>query len=173
MSKKNLDTSIVITSNNIHKIYNNINEAISDTGLTKRQLERRATDELTVDDVIYKWNNPSTRRSYLGKRSRRKGNNFELDVIKDLINCGYTGCVSARSESKRLDNDKIDIVDTLNELPCYIQTKNTKLFPNYYRIEEECPRKDKPFVIIHKQVNKHPVAILPIRFFYDLIDKNK
>ena len=90
-----------------------------------------------------------------GAYSKRKGNNYELKIIKELINLGYPGLVSARSESKNLDNDKIDIADPLNNLPFYVQCKCTKTYPKYDSIIEDCPRKDRPLIIFHnKQVNK-------------------
>ena len=43
-----------------------------------------------------------------GAYSKRKGNNFELKIIKELALFGYDKLKSSRSESKNLDNDKID-----------------------------------------------------------------
>lgn len=96
---------------------------------------------------------PKKKRS--GAYSRRKGNKYELKIIKELIDIGYPGLVSSRSESKSLDNDKIDIADPENVLPFYVQCKCTKVYPKYSEIIDVCPRKDKPLVIFHnKQINK-------------------
>ena len=54
-----------------------------------------------------------------GAYSKRKGNNFELKIIKELALFGYDKLKSSRSESKNLDNDKIEIqyaVDHRNEI---------------------------------------------------------
>ena len=64
-----------------------------------------------------------------GAYARRKGNNYELKIIKELTELGYAGLKSARSESKNLDNDKIDIAETIDHLPSYVQCKCTKNTP--------------------------------------------
>lgn len=170
--RKNLSTCIeVIDSNGESTMYATAEEAAAATGMTKRQLEIRATKESTIKKKKYKWCDESTRRSYLGRKSRRKGNAWELEIVNSLKEIGYSGCVSARSESKRTDDAKVDVVDLNNELPCYIQAKNTKTMPSYHKIESECPLKDKPFVIATKLEGKTPIAILPLDFFYKLISK--
>lgn len=82
--------------------------------------------------------------------SRLKGANYELKIIKELTNLGYDGLKSSRSESKSLDNDKIDIAqdrDAKNELPFWVQCKITKTTPNFEQIIKDCPRKQKPMAI--------------------------
>ncbi len=168
--KKDLNTCIrVIDSTGEEVMYSSIEEAVQKTGLTKRQIQQRATSELQIKGKTFKWCDSSTRRSFLGKKSRRKGNNWELEIIHSLKEIGYRGCVSSRSESKRMDNAKVDIVDSNNQLPCYIQAKATKNIPNYHKIAQECTLKDLPFVIACKQENKLPIVILPIDFFYELL----
>ena len=170
--RKNLSTCIRVTDENGGEVmFADLEEAMKATGLTKRQLEMRATKESENNGKRYKWCDQSTRRSYLGRASRRKGNSWELEIINNLRELGYTGCVSSRSESRRTDDAKVDIVDTNNELPCHIQAKNTKNLPNYHAIERQCPMKDKPFIIACKQEGKRPIAILPLDFFYELIKK--
>lgn len=100
-----------------------------------------------------------------------------MDIVKNLKELGYSGVCSARSQNKRLDNAKVDIADENDELPVYIQAKNLANFPNYYKIEEECPLKDKPFVIAYKKAyndgtrSPEPLAIIPLKYFYQLISK--
>lgn len=111
--------------------------------------------------------------------ARQKGHSYERQIIKELSELGYEGLKSSRSESKNLDDDKIDIAETKDKLPCYIQTKKTTNIPSYFKIEKECSRKDRPFVILWnaqelKQGNKNmtskgEVAIIPKDFFYELI----
>lgn len=93
--------------------------------------------------------------STLKKKSRRagaycrnKGHKYETKIAQELRDLGYSGVVTSRSESKNTDDKKIDLIDTNGELPCYIQLKNTLNTPQYFSIEEECPLKDKPFIII-------------------------
>lgn len=115
-----------------------------------------------------------------GAYARRKGNNYELKIIKELIELGYEGLKSSRSESKNLDNDKIDIAETQDHLPCYVQCKCTKVTPSMATIMNECPRKDRPLVIFwNKQVDKGvnmgsegEFVLMPKSFFYELIKKD-
>lgn len=168
--KKVLNTCIQVTDKTGNEImYVNLEEAVQATGLTKRQLELRATSESQVKGIKAKWCDPSTRRSYIGRKARRKGNSWELEIINNLKAIGYDGCVSSRSESKRTDDAKVDIVDIKHQLPCHIQAKATRNIPNYHKIAQECTLKDLPFVIACKPVDKSPIAILPLDFFYTLL----
>lgn len=168
--KRNLNTCIQMADDKgVETMYADIEEAVQKTGLTKRQIELRATKEAQVKGTSFKWCDPSTRKSYLGRKARRKGNSWELEIINNLKAIGYTGCVSSRSESKRTDDAKVDIIDIKHQLPCHIQAKATRNLPNYHKIEQECTLKDLPFVIACKQEGKPPIAMLPIDFFYELL----
>lgn len=80
---------------------------------------------------------------------------------------------SSRSESKNLDNAKIDIAETEDKLSCYIQCKATANTPNIEGIMNDCPIKDRPLVIFWKKqkVNdKQPeFVLLPKSYFYELL----
>ena len=126
--------------------------------------------------------NPKKKRS--GAYSKNKGNRYELKIIKELTELGYDGLKSSRSESKSLDNDKIDIAqdrDAENQLPFYVQCKCTKNKPSYQDIIPGCPRKDRPLVVFHNyQVNKEvnmgsigEYVIMTKEYFYELIKATK
>lgn len=108
-------------------------------------------------------------------------NNYELKIIKELTQLGWAGLVSSRSESKSLDNDKIDIAETIDKLPFYVQCKKTKNCPSIAEITKACPRKDRPLVIIwNKQINKEvnmasdgEYVMMTKDFFYELIQSQK
>ena len=116
------------------------------------------------------------KRTHSGAAARRKGNAYELKIIKELTELGYEGLKSSRSESKNLDNDKIDIADTKNVMDFYVQCKKTKVYPKV-DIIKDCPRKDRPLCIFWaKQINKEvnmatdgEYVIMPKSFFYKLI----
>nr|DAF63762.1 MAG TPA: HJC-DNA COMPLEX, HYDROLASE DNA COMPLEX [Podoviridae sp. ctz6O13] len=168
--RKNLNTCVrIIGTDGSETMYADIEEAVKATGLTKRQLEMRAIKESSMKGVTVKWCDPSTKRSYIGRKARRKGNSWELEIINNLKKVGYAGCVSARSESKRIDDAKVDIVDIEGKLPCHIQAKATRNMPNYHKIAGECTMKDKPFVIACKLTDRSPIAVLPLDYFYELI----
>ena len=95
-------------------------------------------------------------------RNARKGHNYELDVIKrlntilstlNLIKNDSDLIVSSRSESRRLDAKKIDLVS--NILPCYVQCKSTSTTPQIHKIltDPKTPE-DRPLVIYHKLTKK-------------------
>lgn len=79
------------------------------------------------------------------KNSRRRGNDYERTIVKELKELGFDVCTS-RSESKSMDDKKVDIIDREGQLP-YMQLKRTQNTPNYFKIAAECPLKDRPFVV--------------------------
>lgn len=117
------------------------------------------------------------KRSRNSKRSRARGVAYEQQIAKELRELGFEGVVTSRSESKAMDNNKIDLVDRNNQLFFYSQLKRTQQCPNWFKIESECPLKDKPFVIFwNSQVPTEKtfrslgeIVMLPKSFFYELI----
>jgi hypothetical protein len=109
----------------------------------------------------------------LGKRNKRKGNRFELEVIKKLKEIGYADCVSSRNQDKTADANKVDIIS--KSLPVLIQCKYTKNTPNYFGIENDCLDKSKPFTIIWKKSGENghnspgTVAMIPFDYFLTLL----
>lgn len=83
-----------------------------------------------------------------GVYCRNKGHRYETKIAQELRNLGFTDVVTSRSESKSMDDKKVDLVDRSGKLPCYIQLKNTVNTPQYHAIKKECPLKDKPFIVI-------------------------
>lgn len=126
---------------------------------------------------MFEWADTAVRRSKQAKKSKQKGNAYELEIIHKLREIGYTGCVSSRSQNKLADADKIDIIDMNNQLPVNIQAKFTQNLPNYFDIKDACSDKDKPFCICWKKAGKNgessrgQVAIIPIDYFYELLQK--
>ena len=109
--------------------------------------------------------------------SRTKGHSYETKIAKELRELGYEGIITSRSESKSTDDKKVDLIDTQNQFPYYVQLKCTQTTPAYHQISAECPLKDKPFILIwNKQVKKQTnicsageVVIIPKEEFYKLI----
>lgn len=133
------------------------------------------------DKITFEWLDEFTRRHYQAKKSKNKGSAFETEIVNKLKELGYTGCVRSASESKRIDNAKMDIYDTEHKLPINIQAKNTQNLPNYFTIRDACPDKSKPFCLFWKKAaeggvsSPGSVAVVPLDFFYELLknyDKN-
>ena len=125
------------------------------------------------DGIICEWLDEHTKRSYRAKKSKSKGKDLEYQVRDALRAIGYNGCERSAGESKKLDNNKIDIVDTERRLPVNIQVKNYANTPNYFGIREDCTDKSKPFTLIWKRntiPTDNTVAVIPVDFFYKLLD---
>lgn len=117
------------------------------------------------------------KKKSIGARNRRRGNDYERKIAKELRDLGFSGVVTSRSESKNMDNNKVDLIDTENKLPCYIQLKKTTSTPQYFSIQKETTvPKDKFVILWNKQKNindrfmsEGEVFIVPKELFYELI----
>ena len=176
-----MDLSVEVTFKDGHKeVFESPASAAESTGLTeasiKTRCSRKGAGSKSKDGITCMWANEHTRKSKQAKRSKSKGNGFELEIINDLKAIGYTGCVSSRSQNKMADADKIDVVDLNGELPVNIQSKYTQNTPSYFTIRDACSDKSKPFVVIWKKAGDEgnspgSVAMLPLNYFYQLIKK--
>lgn len=127
------------------------------TGLSIQALKMRANkNSIPKDKIRVEWLDEHTKRSYKASQSKRKGNNYELKIIRELTDMGFEGLKSSRSESKNLDNAKIDIADTLDVLPFYVQCKRTRNTPGIEAISDACPYKDKPLAIFWNKESDNP-----------------
>jgi len=182
-----LDLSVEITYPNGNKVtYVTLEDASFASGLSEAAIKircnkGRAGSANKKDKIHCRWLNDSTFRSYQAKKSRNKGSQLETDVVNKLKEIGYTGVCRAAGESKKLDNNKIDIADTNNELEYAIQCKSTQNLPNYYTIRESCTD-PRDLILIWKKtaeensISKGTLAILPVDLFYKFLEhyhKNK
>ncbi len=176
--KKELDLSIIITyKDGREETYPNLEEASIASGISESALKIRANKSRQgsinkKDKIGARWVSDTTFRSYQAKKSKNKGSNWEYELRDKFKELGYEDCITSRGESHKIDNAKIDIVS--DSLPFYCQAKNLANTPSYFKISEECPYKDKPFIICWKKSdeNNKAVAIVPINYFYELISKN-
>lgn len=116
------------------------------------------------------------KRNRRGAAARRKGNAYEVQIAKELTELGFD-CVTSRRESKSADDNKVDIIDRSNTLPCSIQLKKTQTIPQYFKIRSESTVNPDKFVIIwNKQVPKEvnvcsagEMVMMSKKLFYELI----
>jgi hypothetical protein len=170
VKRTHLNTSVkVLFKDNSEKIYKSIESASKDLQIEESTIIMRANKKNFKGFPKFEWVDSKTKRSFQARKSKRKGSSWEYELIKQFKALGYDDCVTSRSESKNLDNNKIDICS--NTLPVYVQAKHTTNIPNYFKIESECPLKDKPFVICWKKANesKKELALIPIELFYKLL----
>lgn len=177
MKQKNLNTAVKITDKGGNTyIYDSIEKAAEMTTLSVQALKMRANkNSIPKDGIKVEWMDEHTKRSYKASQSKRKGNGYELKIIHELTDLGFEGLRSSRSESRNLDNAKIDIADTLGVLDFYGQCKRTKNTPNIEAISEACPYKDRPLIIFwnkesDRQQNNEYV-LMPKEYFYKLLIK--
>ena len=176
MKQKELNTAVKITDKGGNSyIYDTIEKASEMTRMSVQTLKIRANKNNTPKDGIrVDWIDPKTKKHYTAKRSKQKGSQLELDVIHKLNEIGYN-TVSSRSNSKNLDNAKVDVDDLTGNLPVYIQCKATQTTPSYFKIEEECPMKEKPFVVVWKKQDKEggqspgTIFMAPLSLLYDYL----
>ncbi len=122
-----------------------------------------------------------------GKRNRIAGHNWERECVKLLIKVGFPHVVTSRSESKKRDADKIDLMNTdehENGLLRYsVQCKTLSNAAPYPKLLSEIKSlKGALKVIFHKQTKKSEkgkfvetgrYAILYMDDFLDLIKENE
>ena len=119
---------------------------------------------------------PDKRKMSLGKRNKQRGNEYERRIAKELTEIGFD-VVTARSESKSADANKIDLIDRKNILPCKIQLKRSISTPSYFKIREESTVPNEEFCLIwnkQKKVNDRFLSegecvILDKALFYKLL----
>lgn len=113
----------------------------------------------------------------MSNRNRTAGIRAELQIAQELRDLGFDKVVSTRSESKRLDDEGVDLIQLPSrevELPCYFQIKKTLQMPKEELLEKDL---EKPLVIIHqKQVKRGKrfyttgdYAIMKKEFLYKLL----
>ena len=182
MRKKQLNTSVIATfKDGSTKTFDTIEQASEFTNLAVNSIKSRAnkpgSGSKSKDGITFVWADVKVRRSKQASRNKTKGNSFELEIVHKLREIGYLGCKSARSVNKIADANKIDIVDTNNELPINLQAKYTQNMPNYFDIKDACDDKTKPFGIIWKKSGKNgeqsrgTVAVIDVDYFYKLLTK--
>lgn len=179
-----MNTSVIMTNRKgEQQTFNTIEEASEFTGLAINSIKARAnkpgSGSKSKDGMTFIWADPAVRRSKTARKSKTKGNNFELEIVHKLKEIGYEGCVSSRSQDKRADANKIDIIDINHELPINIQAKYTQNMPNYFDIRDACTDKTKPFCMFWKKAGKNgeqsrgTVAVIPVKYFYELLMHEK
>lgn len=163
------------------KKFKSIEQASKETGISINSIKIRCnkTGATGKDKITFEWVDQHTKRSYQAKKSKNKGASFESSVVNKLKEIGYDECCRAAGESKKLDNNKIDIADPSGKLPINIQCKHTQNLPNYFTIKDSCTDKSKPFILAWKKAAEGgtnslgTVAIVPIDFFYELLKSYK
>lgn len=178
MARKQIDRdlSVEITyKDGTKKQYPSLSEAAAESGLSEAAIKIRCNKSIDgsankKDKIHARWLNEKTYRSYAAKKSKHKGSDYEREIVNKLNELGYDVSRSA-TESKKLDNNKVDIA---GDCPFAIQAKCTQNLPNYYTIRE-ASTDPRPLALLWKKVaevngiSKGQLAIIPIEYFYELL----
>ena len=177
MAKKQLDLSVIITyKDGKEEIYPSLEVASKESGLTVAAIKIRCNKSRQgscnkKDKINCRWIDDTTFRHYQAKKSKNKGSAFETEIVEKLKSIGYDDVCRAASESKKLDNNKIDISGSTE---CAFQAKHTQTLPNYYKIREACTD-ERPLVLLWKKsaeensISKGKLAIVDWDFFFTLL----
>lgn len=176
--QNDLNTSCKATfKNGTSKEFSSIEEASKETGLSAASIKIRCNKPGTggKDKTTFEWLDSKTAAHYRAKKSKNKGKDLEYEIVEKLKEIGYTGVCRSAGESKKLDNNKVDIADTNGELEVAIQAKHYANFPNYFNIRSECtdPRN---LVMIWKKsaeagsISKGTLAVMDVNLFYKLLE---
>ncbi len=180
MSKKpiNLNTSVEATfKDGTSKNFKTIEEASEQTRVSIQAIKIRANRGGCAgkDGVSFKWLDSKTAAHYRARKSKNKGKDLEYEIVEKLKEIGYSGVCRSAGESKKLDNNKVDIADTNGELEVAIQAKHYANFPNYFNIRSECTD-PRDLVMIWKKsaeagsVSKGTLAVMDVNLFYKLLE---
>lgn len=175
-----MNTSVIVTlKDGSTTVYPSLEEASIGSGLSESAIKIRCNKSRDgscskKDKIHCKWVDDTTFRSYQAKKSKHKGSSLESDVVKTLKEVGYAGACRAAAESKCLDNNKVDIADTLHELPIAIQCKATQNLPNYFKIREASTDPRDLVLIWKKQAEENSIslgtlAIVPYDHYFKLL----
>lgn len=100
--------------------------------------------------------------------SKKKGNAYEVKLMNDFKELGFTDCATSRNVSKVRDNQKVDLVNTGK---WNVQAKCTKNKPDYISILKEMPKEQGQInVIINKLTNKGELVVMSKKDFYKIIE---
>ena len=144
--------------------------------MARRSKKTEETIELPSIEEI---ESPKKKRTRSKSYSRTKGHNYEQKIVKELKELGFKNVVTSRSESKAMDDNKVDIIDKDDLLPCKLQLKSTQSIPSYFKIRSESTVNPEEFVIIWSKQEKREVNIVSVgeavimdkNLFYKLIKK--
>lgn len=112
---------------------------------------------------------------------RKKGHNYELEIVKLFKELGFDKACSTRASSRMLDDCKVD----LNFIPYLVQCKAgyEKARPKFEVLKEEClelinkkyPKEEadlltkKPYILFHKTKGNKQSVTVDVDFFKDLL----
>lgn len=99
-------------------------------------------------------------------QAKKKGSNYELQVIKLFKELGFTSCASSRSCNRALDDAKVDIAGLLD---LNVQCKAVEATIDLHKVLESMPADEKINIVFHKKNRREPVIALHQKDFIPLL----
>lgn len=103
-----------------------------------------------------------------GKSARRKGHNFEREVVNKFRGIGWSKAKRHLESQGNIEHQGIDLDNTY---PFAIQCKSREEYVSINTIEEIKPDNGYIPVLITKGTRKLPMAVMPLAEFYKLAKK--
>jgi len=102
-------------------------------------------------------------------KQRDKGHRYERQLCNEFKALGFTKCCTSRAESKRRDDEKVDLMFTE---PYNVQAKAyDSNQPNFRKVLDEMPNEENTNVVFHKVGRKKDIVVMWKEDFYKLIKK--
>lgn len=99
--------------------------------------------------------------------SRNKGHGYELQIRDLFIKLGWLQCVTSRSESKRKDDQGIDLCYTD---PFNIQAKAVEKLGSVHDILSKMPKDSNYNLVFHKRNRKGTIVCMTIEDFKEILE---
>lgn len=98
--------------------------------------------------------------------NRTAGHSYERELAERFRQAGFVDCVTSRSESKRRDDQGVDLCYTG---PVNVQAKRWKSAPSYHEVLKGMPEESGQVnVIFHKRPRKGEVVVMSAEDFMEI-----
>jgi hypothetical protein len=101
-----------------------------------------------------------------GKSARVKGHTFERDIAQKFRDLGWTDCETSRFASKKMDDLKVDLVETP---PFYVQCKAVENLGPIQNVLAEMPQGKMINIVFHKKSRKGTIVAMTEDDFWKLL----
>lgn len=101
-------------------------------------------------------------------KSKKKGNGYELQIVKLMKSLGYENCSTSRLSSREQDNLGVDLCGT----GCWqIQAKAWESAPSYHKVLAKMPQKKGIYnLLFHKRNHQGSVVVMKQEDFVELLE---
>lgn len=100
-------------------------------------------------------------------KSKAKGNNYELQIVRLMKSLGYESCSTSRLSSREQDNLGVDLCGT----GCWnIQCKAWESAPSYHKVLASMPKKNGNYnLLFHKRNRSGSVVVMSQEDFVEIL----